>query len=178
MTDFGTPVGMKIALRHPDWVNGLIFQNGVISLDGLSPERLKAGENAPEVPTAEERAAAERFVSLKTALYLYRTGARHPNGLNPDAWTVDSAALSNDDSRRTMVDLTLDARNNRKSYPAFQQFLGSQRPRTLVLWGKNDPIFGTAAAEAIHRLVPDSTLNALLKYSVWRGWCLHSRYRP
>lgn len=57
-----------------------------------------------------------------------------------------------------MVDLTLDARNNRKSYPAFQQFLASQRPPTLVLWGKNDPIFGPAAAEAIHRIVLDSRL--------------------
>ncbi len=75
MTDFGALVGMRIVLRHPDWIDGLIFQNAVVSLDGLSAERVKQGEGPV---TDEARAAAERFVSLKTAIYLYRTGARNP----------------------------------------------------------------------------------------------------
>lgn len=159
MTDFGTPVGMKMALRHPDWIDGLVFQNGVISLDGLSPARLKEGQGPVGPITDEQRRAAEGVVSLKTALYLYRTGAKDPDGLSPDSWTDDAAGLANDDNRRVMVDLTLDARNNRRSYPDYQAYLADKRPKTLVIWGKNDPLFGPAGAQAIGGLVPGSRVS-------------------
>ncbi len=108
--------------------------------------------------TDEVRAAAERFVSPKTAIYLYRTGARNPDGLNPDAWTNDAAGIADPDSRRTMIDLTVDSRNNRASYPAFQAYLSDKQPRTLVVWGKNDPVFGPAAAEKIGSFVPGTKI--------------------
>jgi len=87
-------------------------------------------------------------------MYLYRAGAKNPDGLNPDAWTNDAAAIADPDGRRTMIDLTIDSRNNRSSYPAFQAYLVDEHPKTLVVWGKNDPIFGTAAADKIGSLVP------------------------
>jgi pimeloyl-ACP methyl ester carboxylesterase len=35
MTDFGGPVGMRMAVSHPDWIAGLVFQNAKISIEGV-----------------------------------------------------------------------------------------------------------------------------------------------
>jgi pimeloyl-ACP methyl ester carboxylesterase len=101
---------------------------------------------------------AESHVSLATALLLYQHGARNPAGLNPDAWTNDAVALANPDSRRIMVDLQLDIPNNVASFPVWQAYLRTNRPPTLVVWGKNDPIFLPAGAEAVRQEVPDAAV--------------------
>ncbi|CAB3763627.1 Haloalkane dehalogenase [Paraburkholderia solisilvae] len=158
MTDFGGPVGMRIALRRPEWIAGLVFQNAVISLSGIDPARIARDEKLAGAPSAEKRALAESHVSLETALLLYRHGARNPAALNPDAWTVDAATLANPDSRRIMTDLQLDIPSNLASFPAWQRYLRTEQPPTLVVWGKNDPLFVVAAADAIRNEVPGAVV--------------------
>jgi pimeloyl-ACP methyl ester carboxylesterase len=160
MTDFGGPVGMRIAVRHPEWISGLIFQNAVISVSGVDPARRARDEKLAGAATAEKRALAESHVSLATALLLYQHGARHPDALNPDAWTVDAASIADPERKRIMTDLQLDIPSNIASYPAWQKYLHTYQPRTLVVWGKNDPLFVPAGAEAIRKEVPD----ALVRY--------------
>jgi pimeloyl-ACP methyl ester carboxylesterase len=160
MTDFGGPVGMRIAVRHPAWISGLVFQNTVISVSGIDPARLARDEKLSGAATAEKRALAESHVSLATALLLYRHGARDPAALNPDAWTVDAASIADPERKRIMTDLQLDIPSNIASYPAWQRYLRTYQPRTLVVWGKNDPLFVPAGAEAIREAVPD----ALVRY--------------
>jgi pimeloyl-ACP methyl ester carboxylesterase len=159
MTDFGGPVGMRMAVHHPDWIAGLVFQNAVISEAGVDPARRKRDAAITGDVTAEKRALAESHVSLATAMLLYQHGARNPAGLNPDAWTNDAVALANPDSRRIMVDLQLDIPNNVASFPAWQAYLRQHQPRTLVVWGKNDPIFLPAGAEAVRQEVPDAAVH-------------------
>ncbi|MDN7811882.1 alpha/beta fold hydrolase [Burkholderia gladioli] len=159
MTDFGGPVGMRLALHHPDWIDGLVFQNAVISEDGVDPARRRRDAAITGEATEAKRALAESHVSLATALLLYRHGAREPDALNPDAWTNDAAALANPDSRRIMTDLQLDIPNNVAAFPAWQAWLREHQPRTLVVWGRNDPIFVPAGAEAIRREVPDAAIH-------------------
>jgi pimeloyl-ACP methyl ester carboxylesterase len=141
MTDFGGPVGMRMAVHHPDWISGLIFQNAIISVAGVDPSRRKRDEAISGEITPEKRALAESHVSLATALLLYQHGARNPAALNPDAWTNDAVALANPDSRRIMTDLQLNIPSNVASFPVWQAYLRTHQPRTLVVWGKNDPIF-------------------------------------
>ncbi len=74
--------------------------------------------------------------------------------MNPDAWTNDAAGIADSECRRTMIDLTVDSRSSRASYPAYQAYLSEKHPKTLVVWGKNDPVFGPAAADKIGSLVP------------------------
>jgi len=158
MTDFGGPVGMRMAVRHPDWIDGLVFQNAVISEAGVDPSRRKRDAAITGEITPEKRALAESHVSLATALLLYQHGARNPAGLNPDAWTNDAVALANPDSRRIMADLQLDIPNNVASFPVWQAYLRMHQPRTLVVWGKNDPIFLPAGAEAVRQEVSDASV--------------------
>jgi pimeloyl-ACP methyl ester carboxylesterase len=159
MTDFGGPVGMRMAVHHPDWISGLIFQNAIVSIAGVDPSRRKRDEAISGEITPEKRALAESHVSLTTALLLYQHGARNPAALNPDAWTNDAVALANPDSRRIMTGLQLDIPSNVASFPAWQAYLRTYQPRTLVVWGKNDPIFLPAGAEAVKQEVPDASVH-------------------
>ncbi|MGH8783164.1 alpha/beta fold hydrolase [Paraburkholderia sp.] len=159
MTDFGGPVGMRMAVDHPDWISGLIFQNAIISEAGVDPARRKRDDAISGEITPEKRALAESHVSLATALLLYQHGARNPAALNPDAWTNDAVALANPDSRRIMTDLQLNIPTNVALFPAWQSYLRTYQPRTLVVWGKNDPIFLAAGAEAVKQEVPDASVH-------------------
>lgn len=159
MTDFGGPVGMRIAVNHPDWIAGLIFQNAVISLTGLDPARLKRDEAIAGAANAEKRAIAASHVSMETALLLYRHGTRKPAELNPDAWTNDAVALANQDSKRIMTDLQLNIPANVALFPVWQEYLRVKQPKTLVVWGRNDPIFSPRGAEAIRKEIPSAEVH-------------------
>jgi pimeloyl-ACP methyl ester carboxylesterase len=154
MQDFGGPVGMRIALKYPERVAGLIIQNTPVSLDGWDPARLKAVQDNAGPVTPEKRAAAEARVVEATAIQLHRAGAAHPDELNPDSWADDAFALSDPEKKRIMTDLQLDIPTNLANYPAWQDFIRSRTPRTLVVWGRNDPIFAAAGAETVKTLNP------------------------
>jgi pimeloyl-ACP methyl ester carboxylesterase len=154
MTDFGGPVGMRMAVSHPDWISGLVFQNANISLDGVDPTRLKRNQENAAGITPARRAEAEAHVSIETALILYRQGTRNPAALNPDAWTNDEHALLDPQSRRIMTELQLDTAANIALFPAWQEYMRTRQPRSLVVWGKGDRFFLPGGADAIKKLVP------------------------
>lgn len=154
MQDFGGPVGMRLASWHPEWVRGLIIQNTPISLDGWDPRRLRAIQANDRLPTAEALAAAQARVSMSTDLTLHHYGARHPDQLDPDAWTNDAYAIGDTAKRKAMTELQLDIGSNLGLYPQWQSYLSKARPRTLVVWGDNDPIFVPQGADAIKAFVP------------------------
>lgn len=157
--DFGGPVGMRVAMHHPEWIAGLIIQNTPISLDGWEPGRLKAVQASAGPVTPEKRAAAEARVVPATAEFLYRSGARNPAALNPDAWTSDAFSIGKPENRRVMTDLQLDIPANLDQYPRWQAYLRQYRPKTLVVWGSRDPIFAPAGALAVKREVPDAEIH-------------------
>ena len=154
MTDFGGPVGMRMAVSHPDWISGLVFQNANISLDGVDPARLKRNQENAEAITPARRAEAEAHVSMATALSLYKQGTRNPAALNPDAWTNDEHALRDPEARRIMTDLQLDTPANIALFPVWQDYMRTRQPKSLVVWGKGDRFFLPAGADAIKKLVP------------------------
>jgi pimeloyl-ACP methyl ester carboxylesterase len=154
MTDFGGPVGMRMAVSHPDWISGLVFQNANISLDGVDPARLKRNQENAAGITPARRAEAEAHVSRATALLLYKQGTRNPAALNPDAWTNDEHALLDPQSRRIMTDLQLDTPANIALFPVWQDYMRTRKPKSLVVWGTGDRFFLPAGADAIKKLLP------------------------
>ena len=59
------------------------------------------------------------------------------------------------------LDLFLDYANNVKLYPAFQEYFRSAQPPLLAIWGKHDPFFIPAGAEAFLRDNPHATVQLL-----------------
>lgn len=156
MQDLGGPVGMRIATKHPDWVSGLVFQNTPISLTGWNPERLKPLLAHTGAVTAQERGEQEHRDLLAADIYLYKTGARDAEHVDPDALAIDAKALSDPERKRIMAAYLADARLSFDLYPQWQAYLKQYQPSTLVVWGIHDPIFDAAGVKDIQAAVPSA----------------------
>ena len=68
----------------------------------------------------------------------------------------DCAVYSCPDYAEKQSDLLFDYQNNVKLYPAFQAYLRKNQPKLLAIWGKNDPSFIWAGAEAFRKDLPNA----------------------
>jgi pimeloyl-ACP methyl ester carboxylesterase len=159
MHDFGGPVGMRLAATHPDLINGLVFQNTTITLSGYSPARLKVFERIGGQPTPEKLAEAETSASEERDRFLHQTGARDAEALDPDDWAVDAYAFGIPANRRYMARILTDIMSNVAHYAQWGAYLKSKQPKTLIVWGENDPVFSPLAAEDIKADVPAADLH-------------------
>jgi len=157
--DYGAPIGLRIAQRHPERVQAIISQSGNAYLEGFTPfwERLFAH--------AQDRAAHEasvlEYLSYEATRWQWTHGTRNPAAIAPDTWELDYRYLDRPGNREVQLDLFYDYQFNLDDYPAFQQYFRDHRPPTLLVWGRNDEIFGPAGAEAFKRDLPDAELHLL-----------------
>jgi pimeloyl-ACP methyl ester carboxylesterase len=158
--DYGAPIGFRLALRHPERVSAVISQNGNAYLEGLS-EGWNPIEAYCREPTTANREALRAFLKPEATQWQYTHGVPTPERLSPDAWTLDSALLARPNNDEIQLDLFGDYQSNIALYPRFQEYLRTQRPPLLAVWGKNDPFFLRAGAEAFKRDVPDAEVHLL-----------------
>jgi pimeloyl-ACP methyl ester carboxylesterase len=57
--------------------------------------------------------------------------------------------------------LFLDYASNIELYPDFQEYFRTRRPPLLAVWGRNDPFFLLAGAEAFKRDIPGADVRLL-----------------
>lgn len=157
--DFGAPIGYRIASRHPDWVAGVIAQNGNAYEAGLGPNM------QPAVKYWDDRKGME--ATIRGALSLAATRAQHVDGaadpqhVNPDSWTLDQYWLDQPGRAQVMLDLLFDYRSNVALYPTWQRWLREHRPPMLLPWGRHDAFFPEAGARAYLTDLPDAELHLL-----------------
>jgi len=152
--DIGGPIGMRIATAHPERIAGVIFQNFTISVEGWNPERLKVYERLGGPETPEKLAETEQFATVERDMFLHKKGARQPDALNPDNWAIDAYAFSIAANRVFMARLFMNLTTNIQHYPEWTAYLKERQPKTLIVWGRNDPLILPAAAEFVRRIVP------------------------
>lgn len=138
--DIGGPIGMRIATAHPEQIAGLIFQNFTISVEGWNPERLKVYERLGGPETPEKLAETEQFATMERDMFLHKKGARRPDALNPDNWAIDAYAFSIAANRVFMSRLFMNLTTNIRHYPEWTAYLRERHPKTLIVWGRNDPL--------------------------------------
>jgi pimeloyl-ACP methyl ester carboxylesterase len=158
--DYGAPVGFRLALSHPERVSALISQNGNAYEEGLS-EGWNPIQAYWKDPSPENRSALRAFLTPETTQWQYTHGAANPERLSPDAWTLDSALLARPGNDEIQLDLFGDYKSNVALYPKFQDYFRTQRPPLLAVWGKNDPFFLPAGAEAFKRDNPRAEVHLL-----------------
>jgi len=158
--DYGAPVGFRLASRHPERVTAIIAQNGNAYEEGLTPfwEPIKAYWRTGGMA---ERDALRSALQLESTRWQYVHGAPDPTLLSPDAYTHDQRLLDRPGLAEIHLDLFYDYRRNVELYPEWQAYFREHRPPTLVVWGRNDEIFGAAGAEAYKRDNPDAELHLL-----------------
>ncbi len=156
--DIGGPIGMRIATAHPERIAGLIFQNFTISVEGWNPERLKVYERLGGPETPEKLAETEQFATVERDMFLHKKGARQPDALNPDNWAIDAYAFSIAENRVFMSRLFMNLTTNIQHYPEWFAYLKDRQPKTLIVWGRNDPLILPAGAEFVKQVVPAADL--------------------
>ena len=157
--DYGAPIGFRLAIRHPERITALISQNGNAYLEGLS-EGWNPIQAYWKDPSLENRTALRAFLKPEATQWQYTHGVQNPERLSPDAWTLDAALLARPGNDEIQLDLFGDYQSNVALYPKFQEFIRTRRP-LLAIWGKNDPFFLPAGAEAFKRDNPDAEVHLL-----------------
>jgi pimeloyl-ACP methyl ester carboxylesterase len=158
--DYGAPVGYRLALKHPERVDGFIIQNGNAYVEGLREfwDPIKAYWSDG---SAKHRAALSFLVKLETTKFQYTDGVRDLSRVSPDTWVHDQALLDRPGNREIQLDLLYDYRTNVPLYPRFQRFFRERKPPAIILWGKNDSIFPEPGAHPYRRDLPDVEFHLL-----------------
>ncbi|HEY1264159.1 MAG TPA: alpha/beta hydrolase [Terriglobales bacterium] len=156
--DYGAPVGLRLALTHPERITAIISQNGNAYEEGLS-EGWNPIQKYWKEPTPENRAALRDFLAPAATRWQYTHGVKDETLIAPEAYSLDSALLARPGNDEIQLDLFLDYASNVALYPKFQEYFRSQRPPMLAVWGKNDPFFLPPGAEAFKRDNPGAEVH-------------------
>lgn len=161
MQDYGGPVGMRLAVSHPDRIAGLVFQNATVHAEGWSSGVVSQLSPYWSERTPETEAPVRAFLAPETTRWQYEQGSTRRDRLSPDAWVVDQAGLDRPGNDAIQLEYLWNYRDNVAAYPAWQAYLASAQPRTLIVWGTNDPFFTTDAVSGLQKLLPDAETRLL-----------------
>jgi pimeloyl-ACP methyl ester carboxylesterase len=155
--DYGAPTGFRLAVKHPGRISAIISQNGNAYAEGLSdgwnPIRAYWKDNSPA-----NREALRGLLTPESTVWQYTHGVSDSTAVSPDGYSLDSFYLSRPGVAEVQLDLFGDYQSNVALYPKFQEYFRAHRPPLLAAWGKNDPFFLPAGAEAFKRDIPEATV--------------------
>jgi pimeloyl-ACP methyl ester carboxylesterase len=155
--DYGAPTGFRLAAWHPERITGIISQNGNAYREGLSngwnPIRAYW-----EDPSAVNRNALRTFLAPETTRWQYTHGVPDSAVVSPDGMSLDNFYLARPGADEVQLDLFGDYKSNITLYPAFQDYFRTHKPRFLAVWGKHDPFFLPAGANAFKRDIPQADI--------------------
>ena len=155
--DYGAPIGFRIAVKHPNRILGIVSQNGNVYEEGLG-KKWEARAEYWRNPTSELRKQYKSAFAKDTVIGQYTFGTEG-GSVSPDGYSLDLYyAATIDDYAEKQSDLIFDYQNNVKLYPVFQQYLQEYQPKLLAIWGKDDPSFIWAGAEAFRKDLPEAKI--------------------
>ena len=158
--DYGAPVGFRIATRHPEAIEGIVVQNGNAYVEGISAafDPLKpfwANRNA------ETETPVRSLLTVQTTQFQYTHGMKDAGAVSPDSWTFDQHFLDRPGNDAIQLDLFHNYTSNVALYDEWHQYFRNKQPRTLIVWGQNDPFFTVAGAKAFLKDLPKAELHLL-----------------
>jgi pimeloyl-ACP methyl ester carboxylesterase len=157
--DYGAPVGWRLAVKHPQKITAVVSQNGNAYEVGLS-EGWADMRTAWDNPTAENREALRRFNTPEMIKWQYTEGVRDTSLIAPEGYQLASAAIERIGVEPQM-DLLLDYGQNIRQYGELHAFFRQYQPPTLAIWGRHDPFFVPAGAEAFKQDNPNAEVRFL-----------------
>ena len=148
--DYGAPTGFRLALMAPGHVTAIVSQNGNAYEEGLG-DAWQPIQRYWREPTLEHRNAIRAGLNAEGVRHEYSVGIPDPSLIKPEGYTLDAGLLARPGNVDIQLDLFLDYANNVKLYPKFQEYFRTAKPPLLAVWGKFDPYFIPAGAEAFKR---------------------------
>lgn len=158
--DYGAPIGYRIAYKHQNAIEGIIVQNGNAYAEGIG------AAFDPMKPfwtnrTAETEAPVRALLTLPTTIFQYTHGVKDVSRISPDAYTVDQHFLDRPGNDAIQLNLLHNYQANLSHYDDWHTFFRNKQPKTLIVWGKNDPFFTVEGAQAYLRDIPKAELHLL-----------------
>jgi pimeloyl-ACP methyl ester carboxylesterase len=158
--DYGAPVGYRIASRHPDAIEGIVVQNGNAYSEGIGaafdPMKPFWANRNPET----EKPVRD-LLKKETTIFQYTHGTKDVSQVSPDSYTVDQLFLDRPGNDAIQLNLLHDYQSNLGHYDGWHEFFRNKQPKTLIVWGKNDPFFTVEGAQAYLRDIPNAKLHLL-----------------
>jgi pimeloyl-ACP methyl ester carboxylesterase len=158
--DYGAPTGLRLALMAPERITAIVSQNGNAYEEGLG-DAWQPIQRYWREPTLENRDAIRQALTPDGMREEYSVGITNTALIKPEGYTLDAALLARPGNVDIQLDLFLDYSNNVKLYPKFQEYFRRRKPPLLAIWGRFDPYFIPAGAEAFQRDIPDATVTFL-----------------
>ncbi len=177
LMDYGAPIGFRIATNRPERIETLIIQNGNAYIEGIDNnfwepiraywkdrkavnkgldndfwKNVKAAYNKPEMTNDE---ALRFLLTLGATKWQYTNGVPNVAAVSPDNWGHVQPLLDREGNQEIQLQMFYSYGTNPPLYPSWQQYLRTQQPPTLIVWGKKDEIFPAAGAEPYKRDLKD-----------------------
>ncbi|GHO97385.1 hydrolase [Reticulibacter mediterranei] len=156
--DYGAPTGFRLAVKHPERITALISQNGNAYEEGLS-EGWNPIRTYWQDASQANRDALRQLLTPQMTRWQYLHGVPDESMVSPDGIALDNFYLARPGADEVQLDLFGDYKSNVALYPTFQQYFRTYQPPFLAVWGKNDPFFLPAGAEAFKRDLPNAEIH-------------------
>ncbi len=173
LMDYGAPVGFRLAVKHPERIDGFIIQNGNAYIEGIDNnfwepikeywddreatnkgldnafwKNVKAAYKQPNMSNED---ALRFLVTLGATQWQYTNGVRNKEKISPDNWHVTQRLLDRPGNEAIQLQLFYSYGSNPPLYPKWQAYLREYQPPTLIVWGKKDEIFPAEGAHPYKR---------------------------
>jgi len=158
--DYGAPTGFRLAMAHPERITAIVSQNGNAYEEGLGDAWAPIQRYWRE-PTEEHRDAIRKALTAEGIRREYHSGIPDSYDLAPEGYTLDAALMARPGNVEIQLDLFLDYANNVKLYPKFHEYFRAFTPPLLAIWGRYDPYFIPAGAQAFQRDIPSAAVQLL-----------------
>ncbi len=160
--DYGSQIGLRLAIKAPERIAALIIQNGDIYEDELGP-KYKALKEYWANPTQEGRAKLGEAVSEEGFRdeFVGEVSERLIERISPDLWKLSWSLMQQPERREMMIGLMEGLRENLEWFPRYQAYLRKHLPPTLIVLGPQDGYIPEGAARAYLRDLPDAELHLL-----------------
>jgi pimeloyl-ACP methyl ester carboxylesterase len=159
--DFGSQVGLRLAIRRPERIAALIIQNGDIYEDALGP-KYAALQEYWQHPTSARRDEIARGITKEEfeREFLNDVGPDLAARIPPDLWELHWA-LSTDRRKAIAADVIAGLRDNLAWFPRYQAYLRTHQPPALIVWGPRDGYMPEPSARAYLRDLARAELHLL-----------------
>jgi pimeloyl-ACP methyl ester carboxylesterase len=160
--DYGSQIGLRLAIRRPERIAALIVQNGDIYEDVLGPKYAALTEHFAK-PTTETRARLVAAASEEGFRdeFLNDVRADLAERIPPDLWKLHWPLMDTARRRAIAVGLMEGLKENLGWFPRYQAYLREHRPPTLIAWGPQDGFMPEPSAQAWLRDLPEAELHLL-----------------
>ena len=159
--DYGAPTGFRLAMRRPDRITAIVSQNGNAYEEGLGDAWGPIRTYWAQPTSANRDVIRQNILNFEGTRWQYTEGVAKPEVVAPESYTLDATLLERPGNKDIQLDLFLDYASNIKLYPKFQEYFRKSKPPLLAIWGKHDPFFIPAGAEAFRKDISNAQIQFL-----------------